>query len=517
MAKTFKLDSMNSLMGLIFIVFLCQCSQKHSVIPTEPLFLQAPSRERVRFASEESFIQKTPEKPRQIHGPQYLKIHRLWNEDKNEEALKLSSELIDSSLFKKQSDSVQAAHHELQFQIAYDLQDLLSARKAYDSLESLAPCSKKHRSHQLSLALLYYASKKNLEATEVLQKQNCSEGKKQNRSVQQAYWLYRFSEGFPSKQKSYLKDLESLSPVPQFYTVAATLLEGRVIGPFDSLPSFYGDFPERVRVTPAISRAIKQAEDKIKQKDQGGAIESLYQAKSEIFKSKHQYPETLLYISRLFQAAGEHLESMKIVNQMVAHDSVELVQSEWLGTFHRPFEEDVIPLCDRWGVDPDLVYSLIRQESAFNPGAHSIAGARGLVQLMPGLAKFILSQWRVPLPADKNYLYQAKANLPLAIYHLHQLQQVFSHPALIAAAYNAGVQRVNQWNQRFGHFPLDLFTEFVPVKETRDYIKYVMRNLWIYKKIKRPTPYSKSYQSASRGDKLCLALGGDLTGTPCIQ
>jgi len=88
---------------------------------------------------------------------------------------------------------------------------------------------------------------------------------------------------------------------------------------------------------------------------------------------------------------------------------------------------------------------------------------------------------------------------------------------LVAAAYNAGVSRVNQWTQRFGHFPLDLFTEFVPVRETRDYIKYVMRNLWVYKKIKKSKLYSKSHQSAGRGDELCRSSLEVLTGAHCIH
>lgn len=507
---------MRSLLGLVSIIFLCQCSQKHPVIPTEPLFLEAPPENQALFIAEEGGEKESPRKARKT-DPAYRQIHRLWNDDKNDEALELAFQTSESASFKTKPDSVRLAHHQLAFQIAYDLQDLSAAQKAFDTLDSVIPCSEKKQSNTLSLALLYYASKNTSKAIELLRNETCDETLSLSQSLTKTYWLYRFLEGSSSNKKKYLHLLGSLSSVPHFYTVLASLWEEKAVGSLESFQSFTGEFPSKVRVNPEVRKKLMDAEFKMKKKDRVGSLETLFQLKNELLKNPRQYPESLFYISRLFQAQGEHLESMKIVNQLVEDNSDKLAQSEWVETFHRPFEEEVITLCDRWGVDPDLVYSLIRQESAFNPGAHSVAGARGLVQLMPVLSKFILEQWRVPVPANKQYLFQVRANLPIAIYHLHQLQQVFPHPALVAAAYNAGVSRVNQWTQRFGHFPLDLFTEFVPVRETRDYIKYVMRNLWVYKKIKKSKLYSKSHQSAGRGDELCRSSLEVLTGAPCIQ
>lgn len=507
---------MKALLGLVLIICLCRCSQKHPVISTEPFFFEGPPTDKAVFTSDESPLQQNRKRSREFDSS-YRKIHRLWNEDKNREALDLAIQISGAPEFLEKSKSAQLAHHQLTFQIAYDLQDLDLAQKSFDAMEALLPCSDKRKSNTFALALLYYAARELTPALRLLKDNTCGEEISTSESLQKNYWLYRVSEDENSNKKKYLKDLGNMSSVPHFYTVLASLLENKTVGPLESLQNSPSEFPSKVRVSPQLKEKLVIAENKLKARDRVGSLESLFQVKSELQKSSTQYPEALLYVSRLFQANGEHLESMKIVNPLVENHPSPLAQQEWLETFHRPFEEEVNSLCRRWDVDPDLVYSLIRQESAFNPAAHSIAGARGLVQLMPVLSKFILEQWRVPIPKDKDYLFQVKANLPIAIYHLHQLQQVFPHPALIAAAYNAGVQRVHQWTQRFGQFPLDVFTEFVPVKETRDYIKYVMRNLWVYKRMKKSRLYSKSHQRAGRGDELCLSTLEVLTGTPCIQ
>ena len=83
-----------------------------------------------------------------------------------------------------------------------------------------------------------------------------------------------------------------------------------------------------------------------------------------------------------------------------------------------------------------------------------------------------------------HFVFRGNENLKLAIFHLHQLQTVAPHPALVAASYNAGINRVGTWWKRSGRYPLDVFVELVPVNETRNYIKLVLRNYLYYKGLK---------------------------------
>ena len=56
----------------------------------------------------------------------------------------------------------------------------------------------------------------------------------------------------------------------------------------------------------------------------------------------------------------------------------------------------------------------------------------------------------------------------------------FAHPALAAAAYNAGPESAVKWVKDKGGLPLDLFVEEIPFRETRGYVKQVLADLYLY-------------------------------------
>jgi len=135
-------------------------------------------------------------------------------------------------------------------------------------------------------------------------------------------------------------------------------------------------------------------------------------------------------------------------------------------------------------MDPDFVYAIMRQESAFNPGAVSSADARGIMQMMPFLAKAIASQWDYGPYYNDKMLFYAYESLKLSIFHLQQLKTMAPHLALVAAGYNAGIVRVMSWWRRVYPLPTDVFIEMIPILETRNYVKLVLRNFFQYKTLK---------------------------------
>ena len=132
-------------------------------------------------------------------------------------------------------------------------------------------------------------------------------------------------------------------------------------------------------------------------------------------------------------------------------------------------------------IDPFIPAALIRQESMFEARATSHVGARGLMQIMPATGRRLaeavdLSAW------DPEVLYHPEINVHLGTRYVAQflgdyegaLPPVFS-------AYNAGPHRVAWW-RRFPEYGDDeLFTERVPFRETRDYVKILTRNHAIYR------------------------------------
>jgi soluble lytic murein transglycosylase len=134
----------------------------------------------------------------------------------------------------------------------------------------------------------------------------------------------------------------------------------------------------------------------------------------------------------------------------------------------------------RNGLDPALVAGLIRQESSFNPHAVSAAGARGLMQLMPTVGAAIARGRGYPLwnPA---LLFDPDVSLELGTAHLASSLKAGTATARALAAYNAGGSRVARWSQRPGTDDPELFAEWIPFTETRDYVRIVQRNADIYR------------------------------------
>jgi soluble lytic murein transglycosylase len=131
-------------------------------------------------------------------------------------------------------------------------------------------------------------------------------------------------------------------------------------------------------------------------------------------------------------------------------------------------------------LDPALIAGLIRQESSFNPKAVSAAGARGLMQLMPPVGAAIATTHRFPIwnPA---LLLDPDVSLELGTAHLATSLTRGAPPARALAAYNAGGARVARWVQRPGSDDPELFAEWIPYTETRDYVRIVQRNAEIYR------------------------------------
>ncbi|MEN8722288.1 MAG: lytic transglycosylase domain-containing protein [Alphaproteobacteria bacterium] len=137
-----------------------------------------------------------------------------------------------------------------------------------------------------------------------------------------------------------------------------------------------------------------------------------------------------------------------------------------------------------FAVNPALVYAFVRQESRFRTEAKSGDGARGLMQIMPQTASFImkddsLSGTRSHLLNDPSF------NLEVGQTYLGQLLGPRYYDGdlfRMAAAYNGGPGNLRKWSRRvnFGEDPL-LFIESLPSRQTRNFIERVMTNYWIYR------------------------------------
>jgi soluble lytic murein transglycosylase len=154
------------------------------------------------------------------------------------------------------------------------------------------------------------------------------------------------------------------------------------------------------------------------------------------------------------------------------------------------------------GSDWTMVHAIARQESQFAMNAISHAGARGLMQLMPGTAreqagKIGLSYESSALLTDANY------NIRLGDGYFARMMDMFggSYP-LAVAAYNAGPGNVLKWlrsngDPRRGSIDWIDWIEKIPLTETRNYVQRVLENAVVYEamnperaRYKGPAPMS---------------------------
>jgi soluble lytic murein transglycosylase len=132
-------------------------------------------------------------------------------------------------------------------------------------------------------------------------------------------------------------------------------------------------------------------------------------------------------------------------------------------------------------LEPYVASALIRQESMFEARITSPAGARGLMQIMPATGRRLAAAADIA-PWDAEVLYHPEINVHLGTRYLAQHVTSYdgSLPSVFSA-YNAGSHRVARWREFAEYADDELFTERIPFRETRDYVKILTRNLALYR------------------------------------
>ncbi len=148
-----------------------------------------------------------------------------------------------------------------------------------------------------------------------------------------------------------------------------------------------------------------------------------------------------------------------------------------------PFKSTVISHARTHGVDPLLVYSVMRQESIFDMEIVSPVGAIGLMQLMPYTAKDV-AQTLGETQYAVDSLYHGKYNVKFGTYYLGMLLDKYDNNKVLAlSAYNAGPGNASRWYNANKGCSFDIFVENISYSETRKYVKKVLANYWTYTRL----------------------------------
>ncbi len=283
------------------------------------------------------------------------------------------------------------------------------------------------------------------------------------------YWAARswLAAGEPARAERLLEVLRRTSPV-SYYAVQTADLTGR---PFEipiaatmpvPVPPWLATGLDLLRITQ--SAGLRRAEDALAER---------------LVERARPSDVQVLQLAQGFHHLRRNLEAIQLgwEVQRRGHPWDRLLL-EVIYPF--PFREMVVEEAKEAGVDPFLMAAVIRQESAFVPDARSVANARGLMQVLPTTGQELAREIG-PSGFTTAKLYVPDVNLHLgAAYLRDMLGRYQGRLPLVLSAYNAGPHRATRW-QRFPEVADPVrFTERIPFRETRGYVKNVTRNYRVY-------------------------------------
>ena len=200
--------------------------------------------------------------------------------------------------------------------------------------------------------------------------------------------------------------------------------------------------------------------------------------------------------AQIYASYGEAWRAMHLMKRAIPYYTSAPIDAIPLAYWRILFPENYWPIIKEYsaqnGLDPYMVASLIRQESEFNPGAISYANAWGLMQLLPSVGRDLARHEGIR-HFDTRDLLDPATNIHLGCIYLRQMLDKFGGRAEYAfAAYNAGDNRVEDWQSAGQFHDMDVFVESIPFTQTRDYVQAIMRNESIYRALDKVQSQSAS-------------------------
>ncbi len=173
--------------------------------------------------------------------------------------------------------------------------------------------------------------------------------------------------------------------------------------------------------------------------------------------------------------------------------------------YPQPFDRQVRAAAQLSKLPPELIYSVMRQESLYRTDAVSSAGARGLLQMVPDTARRTASAWKQPRPSP-DALFDPNVAIVLGAAHLRTLIDRFGGQTVVAlAAYNAGPNAAARWIPP-QPVEADVWIENIPYNETRTYVQRIVWHNLVFNWLKTGEP--------QKADGWLISVGPTSVGQP---
>ena len=159
----------------------------------------------------------------------------------------------------------------------------------------------------------------------------------------------------------------------------------------------------------------------------------------------------------------------------------------WATSFPLVFIQHIHKYAQTYNVHPMLVQAVMRQESGFRPKVKSYAGALGLMQLMPGTARYVARVFLDDEDYRAKHIWQPETNIKLGSMYIRMHTAFASDRVPLAlAGYNAGPAPLKRWFKDYGHRELDAWVESITYAQARGYVRKVMTSYITYSALYTP-------------------------------
>lgn len=226
--------------------------------------------------------------------------------------------------------------------------------------------------------------------------------------------------------------------------------------------------------------------ERIKQLFKCGFAEEAFALYDEGRRKNAKRLDFLYEYGKLFYEMGETAAGYRLARQFQSNIDRRQLLAPPIDVLHYLYPipyTDVVKFHSGSRIDPFFVYSVMRQESIFNFEIKSPAGACGLLQIMPSTGKMLAGKEEIENFTPKQ-LYNAYMNIRLGIRYLVDLKAQYEEDYMyVLGNYNAGPKPTKRWKAAGEGLPWDIRAEDISYWETRDYVKRVMGNYWIYQEI----------------------------------
>ena len=277
------------------------------------------------------------------------------------------------------------------------------------------------------------------------------------------YWLARALSETQGSSERAERALQSLAEQRSYYGFLAANrlgLEARM-NPAQSARDPARE--ARVRALPGIARALELFAV-------GDAVNARREWQAILPRLTREEQAVAAYLA---QRIGQLQLATRTANQFGLRDHLHLrFPLEHEPIFRRASHATGLPLA--------LLTAFARQESLFDPLARSPANARGVMQMLHGTARLAARRAALPAPSLED-LYDPAINIRLGSHHIAWLLRRYDDVLpFAAAAYNAGEGRADRWIKAAAGWPMDLWIEAIPFKETRSYVMNVLAFKQVY-------------------------------------